>query len=180
MGGPVDTAPAAVTSAAGPGDAHGDRHRPAGAYSPVMNAPSDLAGRYAVAVDDRDASALTVLLTGDAVFVRPAALTRGSGPLVTVGADAFVAVVLDGTAHLHRTRHEVQQCVVDVDGNTASGRVYCLAHHLYRGRDGGMRDNAIAIRYLDSYRRVDGRWLIASRELVVDFAEDRVVTVHED
>ncbi|MFD4295299.1 nuclear transport factor 2 family protein [Rhodococcus sp. NPDC058532] len=141
-----------------------------------MSDPSDLAGRYAVAVDDRDAAALAALFTVDAALVQPPALTRGAGKVVAAGVDAIVAAVLDGTAHLHATRHDVHQSVVDVDGDTATGRAYCLAHHLYRGRD-GMRDNAIAIRYLDRYRRVDGRWLIARRELVVDYAEDRVVTV---
>ncbi|MGW5071906.1 nuclear transport factor 2 family protein [Rhodococcus sp. NPDC004095] len=141
-----------------------------------MTDPSDLAGRYAVAVDDRDATALAALFTADAEFVQPPALTRGAGEIVTVGGDAIVAVVLDGTAHLHATHHAVHQSVVDVDGNTAVGRVYCQAHHLYRGRD-GMRDNVIAIRYRDDYRRVDNSWLIARRELVVDFAEDRTVTV---
>ncbi|GAA4482171.1 nuclear transport factor 2 family protein [Rhodococcus olei] len=143
----------------------------------MSDGPSDLAGRYAVAVDDRDAAALTALFTGDAEFVQPPALTRGAGEVVTVGADAIIEVVLGGTAHLHATHHAVHQRVVDVDGDTATGRVYCLAHHLYRGRDGGLRDNAIAIRYRDTYRRVDGRWLIARRELAVDFAEDRAVTV---
>ncbi|MGW6693528.1 nuclear transport factor 2 family protein [Rhodococcus sp. NPDC054953] len=141
-----------------------------------MSDPSDLAGRYAVAVDDRDAAALAALFTVDAALVQPPALTRGAGEVVAAGVDAIVAAVLDGTAHLQATRHDVHQSVVDVDGDTATGRAYCLAHHLYRGRD-GMRDNAIAIRYLDRYRRVDGRWLIARRELVVDYAEDRVVTV---
>lgn len=141
-----------------------------------MTDPSNLAARYALAVDDRDAAALAALFTEDAEFVQPPALTRGAGEVVTAGRDAIVATVLGGTAHLHGTHHAVHQPVVDVDGDTAIGRVYCQAHHLYRGRD-GMRDNVIAIRYRDNYRRVDGRWLIARRELTVDFAEDRTVTV---
>ena len=118
-----------------------------------MNNPSDLAGRYALAVDERDRVALTSLFTADAEFVQPPAVTRGAEHVVTVGGDAIVAVVLDGTAHLHGTRHEVHQQVIDVDGDTAVRvGVPCLAHHLYRGRD-GMRDNAIAIRYRDDYDR---------------------------
>lgn len=141
-----------------------------------MNDLSDLAGRYAIAVDVRDAAALAALFTVDAEFVQPPAVTRGDEAVVTRGADAIVAVVLGGTAHLHATHHAVQQQVADVHGDAAVGWVYCLAHHLYRGRD-GMRDNALAIRYRDVYRRVDGSWRIARRELMVDFAEDRAVTV---
>lgn len=141
-----------------------------------MNAPSDLAGRYAVAVDDRDPAAVAALFTTDARFVQPPALTRGDEK-VTVGADAIASAVLDATAHLLSTHHAVHQVVVDVDGDTASGVVYCLAHHLYRGRDGQVRDSAIAIRYRDTYRREGGRWLIARRALTVDFTDDHPVTV---
>ncbi|WP_068157092.1 nuclear transport factor 2 family protein [Rhodococcus phenolicus] len=141
-----------------------------------MNAPSELAARYAVAVDDRDAAALTDLFTADAEFVQPPAITRGAGEIVTVGAAAIAGVVLKSTAHLHGTRHEVHQQVVDIDGDTATGRVYCTAHHLYRGRD-GMRNNALAVRYRDTYRLIDDQWLIARRELAVDYAEDIAVTV---
>ncbi|MFZ2530065.1 MAG: nuclear transport factor 2 family protein [Rhodococcus sp. (in: high G+C Gram-positive bacteria)] len=141
-----------------------------------MTVPSDLAGRYALAVDERDAVALAALFTADAEFVQPPAITRGAGEIVTVGSDAIAAVVLDSTAHLHRTRHDVYQQVIDNDGDTATGHVYCTAHHLYRGRN-GMRDNAIAIRYHDTYRRVDGRWSIARRVLAVDFVDDRAITV---
>ncbi|MEE2031487.1 nuclear transport factor 2 family protein [Rhodococcus chondri] len=143
-----------------------------------MNDPSDLAARYAVAVDLRDPAALAALFTADAEFVQPPAVTRGTEKVVTVGGDAIVTVVLGGTAHLHATHHAVHQQVIDIDGDgdTAGGWVYCLAHHLYRSRD-GMRDNAITIRYRDGYRRVDGSWLIARRELIVDFIEDSAVTV---
>ncbi|MFF0815245.1 nuclear transport factor 2 family protein [Rhodococcus sp. NPDC003318] len=142
-----------------------------------MTDPSDLAGRYAVAVDHRDHTGLAALFTADAEFVQPPAVTRGAGEVVTIGADAIAAAVLRGTAHLHATHHAVHQTVIDVDGGTATGWVYCLAHHLYRSRDGGVRDTAIAIRYRDAYRRLDGRWLIARRTLNVDFVEDRSVTL---
>ncbi len=142
-----------------------------------MNEPFDLPGRYAVAVDTRDADGVAALFTSDAEFVQPPALTRGAGEVVTVGAAAIAAAVLGATAHLKGTHHAVHQVVVDVVEDDASAVVYCLAHHLYVGRDGAARDNAVAIRYLDTYRRVDGRWLIARRALAVDFTEDRAVTL---
>ncbi|WP_129977627.1 nuclear transport factor 2 family protein [Rhodococcus sp. Q1] len=141
-----------------------------------MNDLSDLAGRYSVAVDTRDRPALAALFTVDAEFVRPPAVTRGRGAAITVGRDAIVAMVLDGTAHLHATHHAVHQRVIDVDGDSATGWVYCLAHHLYRSGN-GMRDSAITLRYRDAYRREDGRWRIARRELIVDIVDDRPVTV---
>ena len=86
-----------------------------------MNDLSDLAGRYSVAVDTRDRPALAALFTVDAEFVRPPAVTRGRGAAITVGRDAIVAMVLDGTAHLHATHHAVHQRVIDVDGDSATG-----------------------------------------------------------
>lgn len=139
--------------------------------------PADLAGRYAIAVDERDPAALTALFTVDAEFVQPPTLTRGAGEVVTVGADAITEAILGAVAHLIGTHHAVHQVVVDVAGDTSTGVVYCQAHHLYRDRDGRGHDHAVTIRYRDTYRRVGGRWLIARRELVVDFTEDRSVTL---
>nr|AIU93768.1 hypothetical protein LRS1606.334 [Rhodococcus sp. NS1] len=141
-----------------------------------MNDPSDLAGRYAVAVDTRDAAALATLFTADAEFVRSPTTTRDTDKTITVGRDAIVDMVLDSTAHLHATHHAVHQRVIDIDGDTATGWVYCLAHHLYRSRN-GMRDSAISIRYRDAYRCVDGRWQIERRELIADIVDDHPVTV---
>lgn len=137
---------------------------------------ADLAGRYAAAVDARDAAALTELFTPDAVLVQPPALVRRGRGAEVSGAEAVVAAVLGATAHLHSTHHAVGQQVLDVGEDTATGQTYCLAHHVYAGKD-GFRDNSLALRYQDEYRRVDGRWLLARRRLVVDFAEDRAVTV---
>ncbi|MFI6430427.1 nuclear transport factor 2 family protein [Rhodococcus oryzae] len=137
---------------------------------------ADLVGRYAAAVDGRDTAALAGLFTTDAEFVQPAALVRrGQSPTVA-GPEQITATVLGAVGHLHSTHHAVGQQVLTVEGDAADGLVYCQAHHIYRVED-GFRDNSLAIRYRDSYRRVDGRWLVARRELTVDFAEDRPVTV---
>jgi ketosteroid isomerase-like protein len=137
---------------------------------------ADLVGRYAAAVDSRDTAALAGLFTTDAEFVQPAPLVRrGQSPTVA-GPERIAATLLGAVGHLHSTHHAVGQQVLTVDGDAADGVVYCQAHHIYRVED-GFRDNSLAIRYRDSYRRMDGRWLVARRELTVDFAEDRPVTV---
>ncbi|MFC7446796.1 nuclear transport factor 2 family protein [Rhodococcus daqingensis] len=139
---------------------------------------SDLVGRYAAAVDGRDAATLTGLFAADAQFVQPQALVRRDQDPVTAGAETIATTVLNATAHLHSTHHAVHQQVLDVvDVEEAAGQTYCTAHHVYRAKDGGLRDNVLAIRYQDRYRKVAGSWRIAHRELVVDFAEDRAVTV---
>ena len=57
------------------------------------------------------------------------------------------------------------------NGDTASGEVYCLAHHLSTDTDGAT-DFVMLIRYLDRYRREPaGPWLIEDRLLRVDWSE---------
>ncbi|MEO9221477.1 MAG: nuclear transport factor 2 family protein, partial [Mycobacteriaceae bacterium] len=88
----------------------------------------------------------------------------------------IAAGVLAAVAHLRATRHNLGQQVIDAsDGDTASAETSCTAHHLY-AHGGDVRDNALAIRYRDAFRRDEGGWRIARRELQIDFADDRPVT----
>ena len=57
------------------------------------------------------------------------------------------------------------------DGARATGRVHCMAHHYQRTGNGPV-DLVMMIRYLDRYdRTVDGNWLIADRQVVVEWTE---------
>lgn len=59
------------------------------------------------------------------------------------------------------------------EDGTATGEVYCLAHHLTKDVHGAS-DFVMHIRYLDVYRRTaDGRWLIAERQVKPDWTESR-------
>ena len=75
------------------------------------------------------------------------------------------------------TTHFLGQQYVDVDGERATGETYCLAHHL-SGDGDEQHNHVMSIRYLDDYQRVDGRWLIARRRLVIDWTEDRQQARH--
>lgn len=134
--------------------------------------------RYAVAVDSRDRATLVGLFTLDATLVRPAsAAPRGERTEVD-GSEAIADLILTSLAHLELTRHEVLQQVVEpaTDGDRARAETYCTAHHIYAKGD-GFRDNALRIRYRDSFERVDGNWRIARRRLLVDWSEDHPVRV---
>jgi ketosteroid isomerase-like protein len=72
-----------------------------------------------------------------------------------------------------KTFHFVGNHRYAVDGDTASGEVYCIAHHLTTDADGAT-DFVMLIRYLDSYRRdPGGAWRIAEREVRPDWTESR-------
>lgn len=122
----------------------------------------ELAERYARAVDRRDWELARALFSDDAVLVGPR--------FELVGRDA----ILRGLRSVERYRatfHAVTNQLVEIGGDEASGETYCLASHLFE-RDGVARKLDWGIRYQDRFRRVDGAWRIARRELVVDFEQE--------
>ena len=64
------------------------------------------------------------------------------------------------------------QSTVTVDGDSATGETYCMAHHLYE-RDGVRNLLIMAIRYLDAFVRTGDGWLIADRRLIIDWTDER-------
>lgn len=71
------------------------------------------------------------------------------------------------------TFHHLGQRRVDLDGDEATGEVYCQAHHFVE-TDGRREDRVVFIRYQDAYvRRLEG-WRFASRRLEVDWVEERM------
>ncbi|PTR24923.1 uncharacterized protein (TIGR02246 family) [Rhodococcus sp. OK519] len=132
---------------------------------------SDLVAQYAIAVDRRDELALMALFTADAELVQPTGLVRRGRSAILTGNTDIARGVLEAVAHLHVTRHVVNQQIVDRSADIARGQVYGEAHHVY-ATETGHRDYVVAIRYQDEYLRADGAWRIARRELTVDFTYD--------
>jgi SnoaL-like domain len=73
-----------------------------------------------------------------------------------------------------RTFHLLGQSSYDVDGDSAVGEVYCVAHHI-SSIDGEDTDRVMYIRYEDEYRYRDGRWGIQRRRLRNEWEELRAV-----
>ena len=66
------------------------------------------------------------------------------------------------------------QQVVTINGNTATGTVYCMATLI--GQEQGRKlITTIGARYEDNYLRVGNNWLIASRVGNFDWQEKRVL-----
>ena len=70
------------------------------------------------------------------------------------------------------TTHFNGQSAVTLDGDTAAGECYTIAHHLYTA-DGERKIMIASLRYLDTYSKVDGAWYFAERKLIVDWMETR-------
>ena len=114
-----------------------------------------LADAYARSVDRRDADAFLAVFTDDGVLETPAGSRRGRAQL---------AEILDRIAVYARTFHLVGQATYDLDGDAATGEVYCMAHHWNEDGSG----HVMYIRYHDRYRRDAGGWRISERRLLVD------------
>ena len=65
-----------------------------------------------------------------------------------------------GLARYDQTFHFVGNHRVQVDGDSASGDTYCIAHHI-TGKD----DYVMHIRYEDTYVRTADGWRIGTRDL---------------
>lgn len=136
----------------------------------------DLVARYASAADRRDVDALVALFSADAELIRPPALLRKGDSAALRGREAIADAIVAALTPLHATYHLVGQQTAAVRGDTATGEVYCMAHHIYLRGD-QHHDNVMAVRYLDTYERGAAGWLFTRREPVVVFSEDRPVRV---
>ncbi len=68
-----------------------------------------------------------------------------------------------------------QTTVLTLTSDRGTGETYCMPHHLTV--DGGKRQLMIAaLRYYDTFVKVDGAWLFAERSLHVDWIEERILS----
>ena len=131
----------------------------------------ELVDAYAYRADRRDAAGQMELFTEDTelvVFVD----SRNPEPTQRLRGRAALAPVFDELNTCRATMHFNGQSTARVDGARASGVTDCLVHELKV--DGTARTLMItAIRYLDSFVKTDGKWLIRQRQVVVDWTENR-------
>ena len=126
---------------------------------------------YAHCADRRDAKGQMALFTADTVF-EVFMDSRSAEPTQTLRGRDALAPVFENLNTYQATTHFNGQSTVEIEGNTAKGESYCIAHHLTV--DGEKRTLMVAsIRYLDRFVKQDGAWLFAERKLMVDWTETR-------
>ncbi|MCU1365289.1 MAG: hypothetical protein JWN39_928 [Ilumatobacteraceae bacterium] len=132
----------------------------------------DVAFAYGRFADRIDADSLGALFVDDGILRinRPG----GAPPVERIGRDAIVAAI-KGLERYDRTFHMIGNHYYEVDGDVATGEVYCIAHHIH-GDVGSKVDHVMMIRYQDQYRRTPDGWRLVVRELTVDWTEERPVT----
>jgi hypothetical protein len=120
----------------------------------------ELALLYSRGVDRKDIGLLKSLYTGDGWDAHGAYF---DGP-----AADYIAFLERSLPHMHVGGHHVCNHLIAVDGDSAEGEVYAMAWHLIPDGAGGLKHDIQAVRYIDRYRREDGRWKFARRDVSFD------------
>jgi hypothetical protein len=117
----------------------------------------ELAARYAAGVDRRDRELLLSTM-------HPQARVRIPATRIELAGHEQIPRLLELLARFERTFHLVGNACYEVDGDAASGEVYCQAHHLSSGQD-----FTTINRYQDVYARAGDGWRITERIILIDW-----------
>lgn len=126
---------------------------------------------YAHCADRRDTKGQMALFTAETVF-QVFMDSRSAEPTQTLHGRDALAPVFENLNTYQATTHFNGQSAVEIEGDTATGESYCIAHHLTV--EGEKRTLMIAsIRYIDTFSKKNGAWLFAERKLMVDWTDTR-------
>ena len=122
-----------------------------------------LCERYAQAVDAGDGAEFVKVFTPDGHLV------AYQGPDITHfnGRSELAQIPAQVKELAPTSMHFIGNHIAQISGESATGVTYCMAHHLQ-----GDRSNLLMmVRYLDRYECGSGEWLIADRQVIVEWTE---------
>ena len=128
----------------------------------------ELVERYAQAVDRSDGAAAAELFTEDGVL----ATWMDPSTKASTGENKGRAAIAKAVSSLSRyvaTHHTISSHTSTVEGVHATGETLCTAHHV-SDEHGKKTDHVLYIRYVDTFMRTSGPWLISRREVHVQWA----------
>lgn len=131
-----------------------------------------LAENYAYGADRGDRDTFLSAFHPDArlvVFIN----TDDEEPRSVRDGHEALGAIPDMLRRYDKTFHFIGNHRYNVDGDAATGEVYCMAHHMTKDVHGAT-DFVMLIRYEDNYRRdAAGAWLIAERVVRPQWTESR-------
>jgi hypothetical protein len=134
----------------------------------------ELVEAYAHCADRRDAKGQIALFTSDTHFVVYMNATDPNPSQELHSREQLGPVFADLNKYAATMHFLGQTTILQLTGDRGTGETYCLPHHLTM--EGGKRQLMIAaLRYYDTFVKVDGEWLFAERLLYVDWIEERVL-----
>lgn len=97
-------------------------------------------------------------------------------------ADEYVDFLARSLPHAPYSGHHVCNHLisVDVDRGEGEGEVYAVAYHIIPDRKAGLLEDFMCVRYVDRYRKDDGRWRFAKRVVTYDMRTVRPYTPHRE
>jgi hypothetical protein len=127
---------------------------------------------YAHCADRRDAAGQMALFTANTHFV-VYMNAKDPTPSQELHSRQELAPVFADLNKYDATMHFVgQSTIATLTNDRATGEAYCLAHHVWV--EAGHRKIMIAaLRYSDTFVKMDGAWLFAERLLYVDWIDQR-------
>jgi hypothetical protein len=137
----------------------------------------ELQSRYALAHDLTDPAMYAAVFTEDAeLYGAGRLLAKGREALHAVGVNdrkRFNAGAKEGERSFGALRHVITNSVIELDGSSAATGV-CYVLTVVNRPDRGPEILSVG-RYEDEYRKVEGEWLIAKREIVMDMGNSELV-----
>jgi len=127
----------------------------------------DLVLLYSRGCDRKDFALVRTLYTRDG--------TDCHDETFTGSADEYVKFLERSLPHAPYSGHHVCNHLISVDvgRGEGEGEVYAAAWHIIPDRQGGWTEDFMCVRYLDRYRREDGRWRFAKRVVTYDMRTAR-------
>jgi SnoaL-like domain len=135
----------------------------------------ELVEAYAHCADRRDAKGQMSLFTADTHFVVYMNAKTPTPSQELHSREALAPVFADLNKYAATMHFVGQSTILSLKADRGTGEAYCLAHHLTI--EGEKRQLMIAaLRYYDTFVKIDGAWLFAERLLYVDWIEERVLS----
>jgi hypothetical protein len=135
----------------------------------------ELIEAYAHCADRRDAKGQMSLFTPDTHFVVYMNAKDPKPSQELHSREALDPVFADLNRYAATMHFLGQSTILSLTDDRGTGEAYCLAHHLTV--DAGKRRLMIAaLRYYDTFAKMDGAWLFAERLLYVDWLEERALS----
>src|SRR5271154_3722932 len=135
----------------------------------------ELVEAYAHCADRRDAKGQMSLFTADTHFV-VYMNAKDPTPSQELHSREELAPVFADLNQYAATMHFLgQTTILTLTRDRGTGETYCMPHHLTI--DGENRPLMIAaLRYMDTFVKMDGIWLFVERLLYVDWLEERAMS----
>jgi hypothetical protein len=135
----------------------------------------ELVEAYAHCADRRDSKGQMSLFTPDSHFV-VFMNAKDPKPSQELHSREALAPVFADLNQYAATMHFLgQTTILKLTRDRGTGETYCMPHHLTVAGE-NRRLMIAALRYYDTFVKMDGGWLFAERLLYVDWIEERVLS----